>query len=350
VSPELRPSDTAIFPRLRVGSRWLNLLWLVPLAAVALLILWGVTSWLRTLPSVQDFIAQYPGTVLTVEPQGFPAWLAWQHFLNALFLVPIVRAGLQLWANRPRFYWSTPGTPGRDWLRIQRAYPTEGGWPVRDDGVALSPLVGLPGPKRTGPLARWWHLSVTLLWVLNGIVFYVLLFATGQWTRIVPTNWDVFPNALSAIVQYASFDFPAQNSWIAYNGVQQLTYFITVFIAAPLAVFTGLMHSRHIATKLKLAGTRWSEVGRSLHVLVLGYFVVFVIFHVTLVLITGARENLNHITLGTNDSGWLGAILMLVEVFVIAVVAFVASPLTRRYPAAVEKIGMRLLGPLARWL
>jgi methionine sulfoxide reductase catalytic subunit len=71
---------------------------------------------------------------------------------------------------------------------------------------------------------------------------------------------------------------------------------------------------------------------------------------VTLVLITGARENLNHITLGTNDSGWLGAILMLVEVFVIAVVAFVASPLTRRYPAAVEKIGMRLLGPLARWL
>jgi hypothetical protein len=27
-----------------------------------------------------------------------------------------------------------------------------------------------------------------MLWLLNGVIFYVLLFATGQWHRIVPTT------------------------------------------------------------------------------------------------------------------------------------------------------------------
>jgi methionine sulfoxide reductase catalytic subunit len=344
------PSEIAVLPRIRVGRRWLNLIWLIPAVALGLLVLWVSCAWLRTLPEVSSFVARYPGTVVPEEQLGFPVWMRWQHFLNALFLVPIVRSGLQLLAGRPRLYSRLPAEPGREWLRIQRAYPRDGGWPVREDGVALPSLVGLPGPRRTGALARWWHLSIDLLWVVNGIVFYVLLFATGQWARLVPTRLDVFPNALSAALQYASFNFPVTDSWVAYNGAQQLAYFFTVFIAAPLALITGLMHSPWIAKRLRMSHTRWLEVGRSLHVLVLGYFVVFVILHVTLVLITGALENLNHITLGTNDSGWLGAILMIVQVIVIAVVAVLASPVTRRFPTAIEKAGARMLGPLARFL
>jgi len=46
-------------------------------------------------------------------------------------------------------------------------------------------------------LARWWHLGTDVLWLVNGLVFYVLLFTTGQWQRLVPTTWDVFPSAVS---------------------------------------------------------------------------------------------------------------------------------------------------------
>jgi hypothetical protein len=35
-------------------------------------------------------------------------------------------------------------------------------------------------------LARWWHFSVNLLWTINGIAFFVLLFVTDQWQRLVP--------------------------------------------------------------------------------------------------------------------------------------------------------------------
>ncbi len=50
----------------------------------------------------------------------------------------------------------------------------------------------------------------------------------------------MFPNALSLLIQYLSLDWPTDQGWVAYNGLQLLAYFITVFVAAPLALITGL--------------------------------------------------------------------------------------------------------------
>ncbi len=54
---------------------------------------------LRELPQVQDWIVAYPGTtpLPEVAPVGIPAWLAWTHFLNAFFIVLIIKSG---WAVR----------------------------------------------------------------------------------------------------------------------------------------------------------------------------------------------------------------------------------------------------------
>ena len=343
------PSATAIFPRLRLGRRWINLIWTIPLVAVVFAVATTASIWLRTLPTVQDFIEQYPGSVPNNAPEGFPWWLRWQHLLNAIFLVPIVRAGIQIWAGRPRLYWRKPATPGHDWLRIQRAMPDERHWPMRDDAVGLNAQLGLPGTRLSTGLARWWHLGVTLLWVANGILFYVLIFVTGQWMRIVPTSWEVFPHALSAAIQYASLDFPTQNSWVAYNGLQLITYFLTVFVAAPLAVLTGVLHAPSLAKRFANSRLLNAEVVRSVHVIVLAYFIVFVIAHVSLVLLTGATANLNHITLGTEDSGWAGFTLFAIAVVVGGVVWALLSPITLRFPNAVQKVGARVLGPIGRW-
>ncbi len=343
------PRATALFPTLRVGRRWLNLLWMLPVVAVLFAGVIAVSIWLRTIPAVEGFIQQYPGSVANDAPQGFPWWLRWQHALNAIFLVPIARAGLQIWAGRPRVYWRAPGTPGQDWLRLQRAMPAEGGWPVRDDSVALHPLVGLPGPKRTQGLARAWHLGITLLWVVNGVLFYVLIFATGQWMRLVPLSWDVFPHALSAAIQYGSLNFPTQDSWVAYNGLQLLTYFVTVFVAAPLAVLTGIMHSPRIAKRTADSRFFNAEVVRSVHVLTLGWFIVFTVAHVSLVLVTGAFANLNHITFGTGDDGPAGFILFAIAVVVGGIVWALLSPITSKFPNAVQTGSARLLGPLNKF-
>ena len=129
--------------------------------------------------------------------------------------------------------------------------PTDPLWTAKQDSISLPGQVGLPGLRHSIGLARWWHLSMDLLWLLNGMVFYVLLFATGQWQRLVPTSWAVFPNALSVLIQYLSLNWPVENTWVAYNGLQLIAYFVTVFVAAPLALITGLGMSPALSTRFK---------------------------------------------------------------------------------------------------
>ncbi|MEV8782014.1 hypothetical protein AB0082_26795, partial [Klebsiella pneumoniae] len=71
--------------------------------------------------------------------------------------------------------------------------------------------------RRRISLALWFHQAIDVLWIANGVIYIVLLFATGQWMRVVPTSWEVFPNAVSAALQYASLDWPTENGWVNYN-------------------------------------------------------------------------------------------------------------------------------------
>ena len=119
-------------------------------------------------------------------------------------MVFIIRAGLQILSDHPRLYWTRHSTPGTDWFRIQRPVPADPLWTAKQDSISLPKQIGLPGLRHSIGLARWWHLGVDALWLLNGIVFVVLLFATDRWQRLVPTSWDVFPNALSVLIQYLS--------------------------------------------------------------------------------------------------------------------------------------------------
>jgi methionine sulfoxide reductase catalytic subunit len=168
------------------------------------------------------------------------------------------------------------------------------------------------------------------LWVINGAIFYVLLFTTDQWQRLVPTTWAVFPNALSTALQYLSLQFPADHSWTSYNGLQQLAYFITVFAAAPLAVVTGLMQSPAIANRLGwVARFLNRQAARTIHFGVLCWFVLFIFAHVTLVFITGARQNLNYMWAGVNDNSWDGLLIWGCAMVLVIVTWWLASRLSR---------------------
>ena len=248
------PPQTGVVPRIRVGRRWINVLWAVPITFVLLVLAVAIAQALRELPAVQDFVVRYPGVPESVQTvtTGFPAWLRLQHFLNLFFMAFIIRSGVQILADHPRLYWKRDCTPGTEWFRFQKPVPTDRVWTAKDDSVTLPGWLGIPGIRHSIGLARWWHFSITLLWMINGIVFYALLFATDQWLRLVPTTWEVFPNAASTALQYLSLTFPAEQSWTRYNSLQQLVYFITVFIAAPTSILTGFMQSPAISNRLGL--------------------------------------------------------------------------------------------------
>jgi thiosulfate reductase cytochrome b subunit len=284
-------------------SKWAKLYWAVPAALVALLLVVLLAKWITGLAGVKDFLAAYPGhsELPAGTPEGFPAWLAWQHFLNGFFLLLIIRSGWQVRTQtRPAAYWTRNN---KGMIRTRNA-PTK-----------IS-------------LALWFHLVLDALWILNGIVFAVLIFATGQWARIVPTSWDVFPNALSAALQYASLNWPTENGWVNYNSLQLLTYFITVFIAAPLAFITGLRMSSAWPKNAKALNKAYPiEAARAVHFPVMIYFAAFIVVHVFLVLATGALRNLNHMYGGSDDVSWVGFGIFAASVAVMVAAWFLARPL-----------------------
>lgn len=189
------PPQKSVTPCIRVGRRWISVLWAIPLTVFLLILGIAMVQQLRTIPGVQEFIARYPG--VTPVPHavysGFPWWLRAQHFLNLFFMVFIIRAGLQILADHPRLYWQRDSTPGTEWFRFQHEVPQDRVWTSKDDSVTIPAWLGIPGVRQSIGLARWWHFSFGLWWTINGAISYVLLFSSDQWRRLVPTTWAVFP-------------------------------------------------------------------------------------------------------------------------------------------------------------
>jgi sulfoxide reductase catalytic subunit YedY len=347
------PVASGIAPRVRVGrGRWFNLLWLVPIGFVVLIAAVAAAKGLRTTGSVQHFIARNPGTVVGADAErnaGFPIWVGVQHFFNLFLMIFIIRSGVQILSDHPRLYWTRHSTPGKDWFRIQKPVPDDPLWTAKNDSISLPGQVGLPGLRHSIGLARWWHLGTASLWLLNGLVFYVLLFATTHWQRLVPTTWDVFPNALSVLIQYASLDWPAENGWVAYNSLQLISYFITVFVAAPLALIAGLGMSPALSTRFKRVSKVLSiQTARSLHFLVLVWFLVFIAGHVFFVFTTDLLRNLNHIYAGQDTHSWVAFWLFAASMLVVVVGWVAATPVTLRHPRVVQRVGFALIGPFQR--
>lgn len=346
------PQDRGIAPRIRIGhSKWFNLLWLLPIGFVILIVAVAVAKGIRGLPPVESFLKTYPGaSKLPVgAPVGFPAWLGWQHFLNMFFLIFIIRSGAQILTDHPRLYWTRHSTPGRDWFRVQKPVPEDPMWTAKKDSISLPQQVGLPGLRHSIGLARWWHLGIDTLWLVNGIVFFVLLFATGQWMRVVPLSWDVIPNSISVVIQYLSLDWPIESGWTNYNSLQLIAYSVTIFIAAPLALITGLGMSPALSTRFRRISSVFNiQMARSLHFLVLCWFLLFIVLHVALVLTTGALENLNHMYAGRNDQSWIGFWIFAASMVVIIAGWVAATPFTIRHPRLIQRAGSALIGPAER--
>ncbi|MET4134220.1 cytochrome b/b6 domain-containing protein [Pseudarthrobacter sp. PvP090] len=291
-----RPKAEARLYGSRTLGQWIRrvvLLAVGAVAAAAILVLAarGVT----TLPGVPEFLERYPGEYHLPEATepGFPWWAQWTHFLNFFLMVLIIRSGYQ--------------------VRTQQKPPAF--WTPKGGGKKIS-------------INLWLHQSLDILWLANGLIFVVLLFASGHWMRIVPTSWEVFPNALSALLQYMTLEWPVENGWVNYNSLQQLMYFLVVFIAAPLAALTGVRMSEFWPKNAKTLNRIYPvEAARAVHFPTMLFFVLFILIHVFLVFSTGALRNLNHMFGGTDEVNWTGFWLFAAAIAVTAAGWYAARPL-----------------------
>jgi len=318
-----------------------------------------------------------------VHSLDFPLWLRALHFCNLLFVTLLIRSGLEILSAHPKLYWNDNCTPGSEWLNLGRRIPGDRQlaptphfgrasafasvattdrpvlgtlaavlltlfylfvlifvaprtdatprllWTSRDEEISLPSWLALPGKKNLG-MARHWHFLCDGGWLLTGIAYYVLLFATGEWRRLVPHSWSIIPGAWHSLLQYASFHLVETPG--GYNPLQQIAYFSIVFIVAPVAIATGVAMSPSITARFPwyLRVFHGRQSARSIHFLCMLAFTAFLIMHVAMVIAHGFAHELALIVLGETRHQNLALALLigcsgLVAVFILHVAATEAS-------------------------
>jgi methionine sulfoxide reductase catalytic subunit len=273
-------------------------------------------------------------------PHGFPLWVRYSHFLNFLFVTLLIRSGLSILFDHPRLYFNDNCTPGSEWIRFTPVLvPQDRVWTAKDDARYITPIVATPGYRHTVGVARVWHFITVHGFIATGIFFAVMLFATGQWRRIVPASPEVIAQAWAVWVHYATLRLPPEpNGFYGYNALQQIAYFSAVFVFGPLAILTGIAMSPAVVNRFpvyaRLFGGR--QAARSIHFLNMLGFAGFLVVHVTLVAMTGFVRNMNHIVMGTDDLAPAGVFWGFVGIGVVMLAWVAAHYFSWRRPRALQ--------------
>lgn len=326
-----------------------------------------------------------------MHPLDFPLWLRALHFCNLLFVTLLIRSGLEILSAHPKLYWNDNCLPASAWLNFAGGIPSNRrlertprfghaamgigaassrrtplgtvaavllsalyvfllafvvprgeadsklAWTSTDEELSLPSWLALPGHKNLG-MGRHWHFLCDGGWLLTGIAYYVLLFATGEWHRLVPYSWSIIPGAWHSFLEYASFHLVETPG--VYNPLQQLSYFGIAFIIAPITIATGVAMSPSITGRfpwyLKIFGGR--QPARSIHFLCMLAFTAFIIMHVLMVVLHGFGRELALIVLGQTVNPQINVALLIgcLGLFGVFVIHVVATQASLRHPRFVQ--------------
>jgi DMSO/TMAO reductase YedYZ molybdopterin-dependent catalytic subunit len=280
----------------------------------------------------------------------FPFWIRFAHFINIIFITLLIRSGIEILSALPKLYWHDHCRPGTEWIKFTRKQmPEDKMWISLDEEESFSSWIALPGRKNLG-LGRHWHFFSIVFWIANGAAYYILLFTSDEWQRLVPSSWSIIPQAIHDAMLYASFQFPPVGH--PYNAIQQLTYFIVVFLLGPFMIATGAAMSPAISARFPLYPKifRGRQVARSLHFLGMIGFVLFIIIHLTMVMAERFTDNMGNIALGHANTSF-GVAVGLFALFVVAVVAvhLWATGISLRKPRLVQNTLDKVIVP-ANWI
>lgn len=285
----------------------------------------------------------------------FPPWIIVTHLLNIAFMLMMARSGVEILSAFPKLYWIRSCLPGREWLRFTRK--TFGAdsrrlWTSLDEEESWSPLIAMPGRRNLG-LGRHWHLMTVPFWIVNGAVYVTMLFVSGYWRTLVPTSWSLFPQALRDVGTYLQFHLPSHLPGSPFNAAQQLSYFVVVFVLAPVQIATGAAMSPAVVGRFprypKLFGGR--QAARSLHFVGLALFGLFVVVHTAMVVIHGLPHEFAAMMLGSYaDDPVRAMVLALSGLALILAVNVALTVFSLRRPRTVQTLLGRVIDPIERAL
>jgi thiosulfate reductase cytochrome b subunit len=245
------------------------------------------------------------------------------HWINVLALTLLLMSGLNIFGAHPALYWGQTSTFAHPWLSIgaverpngevagvtqigSAKFNTTGvlgysGKPGAREPVAFPSWATVPSQRDLADSRRW-HFFFAWIFVLNGLVYWLVGLGGGHIVRdLVPTRRDVAPrNIWHEVVTHARLRFPKGEEARHYNVLQKGAYLAVVLILLPLMVLTGLTMSPGVDAGapwlLSLFGGR--QTARTIHFLTAFSLVGFVLLHVFMVVASGTWNNIRSMITG----------------------------------------------------
>lgn len=190
----------------------------------------------------------------------FPWWVGATYFLNLFFLLLLARSGLEALSTFPKLCWHDDRPPGREWVRFSKKMHSVDSlkpWSSSDEVEAWSPFITLPGKKNLGLGRHWhwhWHFMSIHFWVLTGVVYPAMVFATGYWHYLVPTHWSIIPDSTNSVGTYLHFQIPAMIPGEPFAPAPKLAHFTVLVLLLVLHVVITWLSLRYRRRTHRLLG------------------------------------------------------------------------------------------------
>lgn len=237
------------------------------------------------------------------------------HWINALSIFVMLMSGMMIFNAHPRLYWGVFGanldTP---WLVIGNR-GTSGflyvlGLEIPTTGVlgyaqhtanAFPPLVTIPSTYSLAA-ARQWHFAFAWVLLISATLFMAYNIVSGHLRRdlVLKPEERSLSHLWHDIKEHARLRFPTGEAARAYNPLQKIAYLGVLFVLIPTVILTGCTMSPTLNAAFpwlaELFGGRASA--RSIHFLCASGFALFIVVHLTAVVLAGPFNELRSIITG----------------------------------------------------
>jgi thiosulfate reductase cytochrome b subunit len=214
------------------------------------------------------------------------------HWLTVIAFFALLVSGVEIAISHPRFYWGEVGNVMTTPLFTLHI-------PSSRDTVPTG--YGFVMPDQNG-WSRALHFQSAWALLLTGLVYGIYILGTGHLRKdLFPApaqrTWRAFWQVIAKYLRRAPPDEAEAHS---YNAVQRAAYLAVIFILFPLVIWTGLALSPAFDAAVPVAvnalGGRQSA--RTLHFLVTGSLILFLLAHVTMVSLAGFKSRMRAMITG----------------------------------------------------
>jgi thiosulfate reductase cytochrome b subunit len=240
--------------------------------------------------------------------QGHALWIRFSHWIVAASVLTLAVSGFVILMAHPRLYWGAVGndlTPALFELPISRNYK-HGGWAPPVTFVAgAKPVVS---QARTYDIfnqngwARSLHFLAAWFLVVTTLIYLAIGSIGGHlWGHLIPRGRELSPRLLwQDVVTHVRLPMPRAPGGPPYGPLQKLAYFGIILVTLPLIVVTGLTMAPAVtaAYPVLLDVFGGSQSARTIHFFAFVALVLFLVVHVSMVVLTGFKRQMRAMILG----------------------------------------------------